>query len=115
MESGGREWSKQARIKTTVLVIGTRHEYQRHQDTMPDREKIRAKFRELVRRVIEEREKTDLANCAARFAARRLSMAIVSGVRFSPRASAPAGLSLASDVLEVPFAVCIVRGGRAAS
>jgi len=47
--------------QATVLVIGTRHEYQRHQDRMPDREEIRAKFEELLRRVIEERSISHIA------------------------------------------------------
>jgi pheromone shutdown protein TraB len=38
-----------------VLVIGTGHEYQRHQDTMPDREKVRAEFDKFLGRIIKER------------------------------------------------------------
>jgi pheromone shutdown protein TraB len=38
-----------------VLVIGTCHEYQRHQDEMQDREKIRVEFAEMLRRIIEDK------------------------------------------------------------
>jgi pheromone shutdown protein TraB len=44
-----------AKGQIKVLVIGTQHEFQRHQDTMADREKVRAEFEELLRRVIDER------------------------------------------------------------
>jgi hypothetical protein len=39
-----------------VLVIGTNHEYQRHQDTMPDREKVRAEFDKFLRGAFMEGE-----------------------------------------------------------
>jgi hypothetical protein len=39
-----------------VLVIGTRHEFQRHQDTMPDREKVRDDFEKFLRGAIKERK-----------------------------------------------------------
>lgn len=42
--------------KITVLVIGTRHEFQRHQDTMADREKARAELDKRVREIIRERK-----------------------------------------------------------
>lgn len=38
-----------------VLVIGTCHEFQRHQDTAEDREKVRIDLERLLRRVINER------------------------------------------------------------
>ena len=38
-----------------VLVIGTYHQFQRHQDTMPDREKVRGDFEQFLRGVIDER------------------------------------------------------------
>ena len=38
-----------------VLVIGTYHQFQRHQDTMPDREKVRGDFDKFLRGVIDER------------------------------------------------------------
>jgi len=38
-----------------VLVIGTCHEYQRHQDRVEEREKVRADFGRLLRRTIVER------------------------------------------------------------
>lgn len=37
------------------LIIGTFHEYQRHQDAMPDRERIRAEFERLLRGIIHTR------------------------------------------------------------
>jgi pheromone shutdown protein TraB len=40
--------------KKRVLVIGTRHEYQRRQDTIPDREPMRDRFEQRLREVIEE-------------------------------------------------------------
>jgi hypothetical protein len=39
-----------------VVVLGTRHEFQRHQDTSADRERVRADFEKLLRKVIEERK-----------------------------------------------------------
>ena len=42
--------------KVAVLVAGTRHEYQRHQDTMPAREKIRAELDQRLRQIIRERK-----------------------------------------------------------
>jgi pheromone shutdown protein TraB len=44
-----------AKKEIMVLVIGTRHEFQRHQDQMADREKLRAEFEELLRVLIDER------------------------------------------------------------
>lgn len=38
-----------------VLVIGSRHEFQRHQDTEENREKVRAAFDQRLRQVIKER------------------------------------------------------------
>jgi hypothetical protein len=40
---------------TAVLVVGTCHEYQRHQDNGPEREKIRADFEKLIRTTVDER------------------------------------------------------------
>jgi hypothetical protein len=40
----------------TVLVIGTQHEIQRHQDTMPDREEARTEFDKRIRQIIKERK-----------------------------------------------------------
>jgi uncharacterized glyoxalase superfamily protein PhnB len=37
-----------------VLVIGTQHEFQRHQDTSEDRKKVRNDFEVLLRRLIKE-------------------------------------------------------------
>ena len=37
-----------------VLVIGTAHELQRHQDTMPEREKVRVEFDKRFRQIIKE-------------------------------------------------------------
>jgi hypothetical protein len=44
-----------------VLVVGTRHELQRHQDTAADREQIRAEFDKRLRQIIEERKITLIA------------------------------------------------------
>src|SRR5260370_2283618 len=44
---------------TKVLVIGTRHELQRHQDTMPNREELRVEFDKWLRQIIKQ-EKMDL-------------------------------------------------------
>lgn len=41
--------------RVAVLVIGTGHEYQRHQDTIEDRQKVRADFERLLREAIAER------------------------------------------------------------
>lgn len=38
-----------------MLVIGTRHEFQRHQDTAEDRAKVRAEFDGMLRRLLKER------------------------------------------------------------
>jgi pheromone shutdown protein TraB len=43
-----------AKKKTKALVIGTRHEYQRRQDTSPEREQVRAAFEERLRKIIAE-------------------------------------------------------------
>ena len=51
--------SQTGKTEIKVLVIGTRHQYQRHQDTMPDREKVRAEFDKFLRAAIEE-QKIDL-------------------------------------------------------
>jgi hypothetical protein len=40
--------------KAKVLVIGTEHEIQRHQDTKPEREELRAEFEKLLRRILED-------------------------------------------------------------
>ncbi|SRR6266571_7495009 len=40
----------------SVVVLGTHHEFQRHQDTSADRERVRADFEKLLRKVIEERK-----------------------------------------------------------
>lgn len=48
--------TESAKSKPRVLVICTLHEYQRHQDTMPDREKVRAEFEKRLRQLIEERK-----------------------------------------------------------
>jgi len=53
--------SEAAKPKKKALVIGTLHEFQRHQDTMPDREELRDEFEERLREVIEEREITLIA------------------------------------------------------
>ena len=42
--------------KKKVLVIGTDHAYQRHQDTVPDRKPIRDHFEERLRDIIEEHD-----------------------------------------------------------
>jgi hypothetical protein len=42
--------------KITVLVIGTRHEFQRHQDRMPARVKVRAELDQRLREIIKERK-----------------------------------------------------------
>jgi hypothetical protein len=47
--------SEAAKKPMKVLVIGTQHELQRHQDTMPDREEVRADFDKFLRGTIEER------------------------------------------------------------
>jgi pheromone shutdown protein TraB len=39
-----------------VVVLGTHHEFQRHQDTSADRERVRTDLEKLVRKVIEERK-----------------------------------------------------------
>lgn len=39
----------------TVLVIGTWHEYQRHQDEIESRRKVRAQFERFLRRIVAER------------------------------------------------------------
>lgn len=41
--------------QTRAPVIGTRHEFQRHQDTAEDRRKVRTEFEVLLRRLIKER------------------------------------------------------------
>ena len=38
-----------------VVVVGTLHEYQRHQDTVAEREQVRAAFDQRLREVIAER------------------------------------------------------------
>src|SRR5713101_5563215 len=43
-----------AKKKTKALVIGTRHEYQRRQDTSAEREEVRAAFEERLREIIAE-------------------------------------------------------------
>lgn len=45
-----------AKGKPKALVIGTRHELQRHQDSMPEREELRAEFEEHLRELIEQRK-----------------------------------------------------------
>jgi pheromone shutdown protein TraB len=47
--------------RAKVLVIGTGHELQRHQDTTPKREEKRAKFEDLLREIAEERKVTLIA------------------------------------------------------
>jgi len=42
--------------KVRVLVIGTQHQFQRHQDTMEDREKVRDELDKCVRKIIKERK-----------------------------------------------------------
>ena len=44
-----------AKKQTKVLVIGTNHNIQRHQDTNAELEVVRAEFEKLLRRVIKER------------------------------------------------------------
>jgi hypothetical protein len=46
-------------VKKKVLVIGTLHELQRHQDTMPGREELRVEFDKWLRQIIKE-QKIDL-------------------------------------------------------
>src|SRR5713101_2727386 len=48
------EESKDKQIR--VLIIGTGHQIQRHQDTQPEREKRRAEFEECLRQIIKERK-----------------------------------------------------------
>jgi pheromone shutdown protein TraB len=43
------------RNATTVLVIGTCHEYQRHQDNSAEREKVRAELEKLIRTIVSEK------------------------------------------------------------
>lgn len=45
-----------SKSKVRVLVIGTRHELQRHQDTAPEREKVRAEFDKLLRQIIKKQK-----------------------------------------------------------
>jgi pheromone shutdown protein TraB len=47
--------------KVKVLVIGTDHALQRHQDTMPDREELRAEFEQRPREILKERKVSLLA------------------------------------------------------
>src|SRR5271168_3858767 len=47
--------------KMRVLVIGTQHEFQRHQDSEEDRRQVRIEFEALLRRVIKERSVTLIA------------------------------------------------------
>jgi hypothetical protein len=47
--------SETARKGSHVLVLGTHHQFQRHQDTSAQRERVRADFEKLLRKVIEER------------------------------------------------------------
>jgi pheromone shutdown protein TraB len=44
-----------------VLIIGTGHEYQRHQDNMSDREALRADFENLLHQVVSDRLITHIA------------------------------------------------------
>lgn len=39
-----------------AIVLGTRHEFQRHQDTSAERKQVRVEFEKLLRKVIQERE-----------------------------------------------------------
>lgn len=39
-----------------AVVLGTYHEFQRHQDTSADRERVRADYKNLLRKMIEERK-----------------------------------------------------------
>jgi hypothetical protein len=41
--------------EVAVLVIGTCHEYQRHQDANADREKVRNDFEQVIRATVAER------------------------------------------------------------
>jgi len=44
-----------------AVIIGTRHEFQRHQDTAEDREKVRLDFEKLLRDIVQERGVTLIA------------------------------------------------------
>jgi hypothetical protein len=50
-----------AKNQPKVLVIGTRHEYQRHQDTDPEREEIRAAFERRLRQAVKGTDATVIA------------------------------------------------------
>jgi uncharacterized protein (DUF58 family) len=54
--SGEAMADEQKKRATCALVIGTRHQFQRHQDTMADREKARAEFDRRLREIIKERK-----------------------------------------------------------
>jgi len=45
---------REATKKVNVVVIGTDHEYQRHQDTSAEREQVRADFEKLLRSIFEK-------------------------------------------------------------
>jgi len=49
------------RNPVAALVIGTCHEYQRHQDKIKEREEIRAVFEQVIRRMVEEQGATLIA------------------------------------------------------
>jgi hypothetical protein len=55
-DKGESEMSESAEKKVRVLVIGTQHELQRHQDAVPDREELRSKFDKRLRQIINERK-----------------------------------------------------------
>jgi hypothetical protein len=48
--------SETASKEIRAVVLGTYHEFQRHQDTSADRERIRADYENLLRKMIEERK-----------------------------------------------------------
>jgi|ERR1700722_3163558 len=48
--------SKTAGKGAQAVVVGTHHEFQRHQDKSAERERLRADFEKLLRKVIEEKK-----------------------------------------------------------
>jgi pterin-4a-carbinolamine dehydratase len=51
--------SEKVKSDVSAVVVGTRHEIQRHQDTIPDRELVRGAFDQRLRHIIKE-NKIDL-------------------------------------------------------
>jgi|HubBroStandDraft_6_1064221.scaffolds.fasta_scaffold164619_2 hypothetical protein len=57
--------SETASKEIRAVVLGTYHEFQRHQDTSADRERVRADYENLLRKMIEERKVTLVAEEAS--------------------------------------------------